>query len=319
MAMIDDPYAVLGVQKSDTDATIRKAYRKLAKKYHPDLNPGKPEALEKFKSINAANDIVGDPEKRARFDRGEIDASGNERAPAGPGPGAGAGRGFYRDFSDSAGQGRYGAGLSPDDLEDLFGQAFGGFGGRGGGGGDAGGFRARGNNVTYTLTVDFLDAANGAVRRLTLPDGRTLDVTIPAGLRDGHVLRLKGQGGPGIGGGPAGDALVEVSVAPHPFFRREGDDVHLDLPVTLTEAVLGTAIEVPTVRGPVRVTIPAGSGTGTKLRLRGRGINGGNQVVEIKPVLPPGDEPALAEFLRGWTPAHPFDPRAAFGPGKGGS
>ncbi|MBV9811665.1 MAG: J domain-containing protein, partial [Acetobacteraceae bacterium] len=167
-----------------------------------------------------------------------------------------------------------------------------------------------GRNVSYSLAVDFVDAAVGAVRRITLPEGRTLDVTIPAGIRDGHVMRLKGQGQPGAGGGQAGDALIEISVAPHPFFRRDGDDIHLDLPVSLQEAVLGTAIEVPTVKGPVRLTVPPGSGSGTRLRLRGRGINGGSQVVELLVVLPPGEEPALAEFLRRWKPEHPFDPRA---------
>jgi DnaJ-class molecular chaperone len=249
--------------------------------------------------MNAAYDILGDSEKRAKFDRGEIDASGNERPPE---------REFYRDFNKGASQGRYGAGLSPEDLEDLFGGAFG-----GGAGPRSGrtGFRGPGMSVTYSLTVDFLAAAAGAVRRLTLPDGQTLDVTIPAGISDGHVLRLKGKGMPGLGGGPPGDAMVEISVAPHPFFRREGNDIHLELPVSVREAVLGTAIEVPTIKGNVRVTIPPGSGTGTKLRLRGRGIDGGNQVVELRVELPPGDEPALAEFLRSWTPAHPFDPRAA--------
>ena len=293
---MDDPYKVLGVQRGDSEETVRAAYRKLAKKHHPDLNPGKPAAAETFKEINAANDILGDPEKRARFDRGEIDAAGNERPPEQP---------FYRDFGEAGGAGtRYGSGLSPEDLADLFGGTFGKFG--------TGGFRAAagGRNVSYSLAVDFVDAAVGAVRRITLPEGRTLDVTIPAGIRDGHVMRLKGQGQPGAGGGQAGDALIEISVAPHPFFRRDGDDIHLDLPVSLQEAVLGTAIEVPTVKGPVRLTVPPGSGSGTRLRLRGRGINGGSQVVELLVVLPPGEEPALAEFLRRWKPEHPFDPRA---------
>ncbi len=304
---MQDPYKTLGVERGASDDAIRKAYRKLAKKHHPDLNPGKPEAAETFKTLNAANDILSDPEKRARFDRGEIDASGNERAPERPSGGS------YRDYGDAAGQARYGgAGLSPDDLESMFSGAFNGFGGRGGAG-----FRSAGQSVSYALTVDFLDAANGVARRLTLPDGRTLNVTIPAGIRDGHTMRLKGQGNPGHGGGPAGDALIEVTVTPHAFFRREGDDVLLDLPVTLQEAVLGTAVEVPTIKGAVRVTVPPGSGTGSKLRLRGRGINGGNQVVEIKLVLPPGAEPALAEFLREWKPEHPFEPRAGMMAGAG--
>ncbi len=292
---MEDPYTVLGVQRDANQEAIRAAYRKLAKKHHPDLNPGKPEAAERFKAISAAHELLSDPEKRARFDRGEIDASGAERAPP---------RDFYRDFSDAGGRGKYRAdtGFDPEDLENIFGQAFGQRrGGRG--------FSARGADAQYSLTVSFLDAANGTVQRLTLPDGQTLDVTIPAGLRDGHVLRLKGKGHPGLGDGPAGDALVEITVAPHPLFRREGNDVILALPVSIKEAVLGTVLEVPTIKGAVRLTIPAGSGTGSRLRLRGRGIAGGHQFVELQVVLPPGDEPELAAFLEQWTPKHPFDPR----------
>lgn len=187
MSGMNDPYTVLGVQRGDSDEAIRTAYRKLAKKHHPDLNPGKPEATAKFAEMNAAYDILGDSDKRAKFDRGEIDAAGNERPPE---------REFYRDFNRNGAQGHYGAGMSPDDLEELFGNAFGGRGGPGARAGRAG-FRAAGMSVTYSLTVDFLAAAAGAVRRLTLPDGQTLDVTIPAGIQDGHVLRLKGKGMPG--------------------------------------------------------------------------------------------------------------------------
>jgi DnaJ-class molecular chaperone len=299
---MQDPYDVLGVRRGDSDETIRKAYRKLAKKHHPDLNPGKPEALERFKTINAANDLLSDPEKRARFDRGEIDAEGHEAAP----------RGFWREHADAAGagggSGNAGAGgFTAEDLESLFGQAF-----RGGRSGEDAFATAtrRGGDVQYSLTVDFLDAARGAVRRLTLPDGQTLDVTIPAGLRDGHVLRLRGKGRPGRNGGPAGDALVEISVAPHSYFRREGDDIVLRLPVTLQEAVLGAAVDVPTLQGKVRVTVPANSANGQRLRLKGRGIAAGHQYVELEVVLPRQNEPALTEFLRGWKPLHPLNPRA---------
>ncbi len=304
---MEDPYDVLGVARDAKPDAIRAAYRKLAKKHHPDLNPGKPEAADKFKAINAANDLLSDPEKRARFDRGEIDATGAEKPPE---------HGYYRDFGDAAGRAKYrtdAGGFDPEDLEDLFaafGQRGGAAGGRGGRRRGGQGFAARGPDAQYSLTVSFLDAATGTVRRLALPDGKTLDVTIPAGLRDGHVLRLKGQGYPGLGDGPPGDALVEVTVAPHPLFRREGNDILLTLPVTLKEAVLGAALEVPTIKGKVRLSVPPGSGTGTRLRLRGRGIRDGHQFVELAVVLPPGEEPALAEFLKTWTPVHDVDPRA---------
>lgn len=307
--MATDPYQILGVTKTATEAELRTAYRKLAKQHHPDLNPGKPEAAERFKHISVAYDLLSDKEKRARFDRGEIDAEGNERAPERP---------FYRDFAEGApgeGRRRYaasGAGMSPDDLEDILAQAFGHArrGGPHGGPFGGPGFDLRGADVRYTLTIDFLDAANGVTRRITLPDRRTLDVRIPAGVHDGHVLRLKGQGERGVGNGPPGDALVEVSIAPHPYFVREGDDIIVSLPVTMQEAVLGASLEVPTISGKVRLAIPPHSGSGTRLRLRGRGIGGrGHQYVDLRVVVPPADEPALAEFLRSWTPAHPFNPR----------
>jgi DnaJ-class molecular chaperone len=301
----DDPYRVLGVERDATPEAIRAAYRALAKKHHPDLNPGNKKAEEQFKKVSAANELLSDPEKRARFDRGEIDAAGQEVPPQRP---------FYRSYGDSRERQKYRAepGFDPEDLESIFAQAFGGrAGGMGGGAGGGGrGFAARGADDRYALTVSFLDAARGTVRRLTLPDGRTLDVTIPAGLQDGHVLRLKGQGEPGFGDGPPGDALVEITVAPHPRFRREGDDIVLTLPVTLREAVLGATLLVPTLKGEVRLTIPPGSGDGTRLRLRGRGIRDGHQFVELDVVVPPGEEPELAAFLRDWTPRTRFDPRA---------
>ena len=297
-----DPYETLGVQKTASEAAIRSAYRKLAKRFHPDLNPNKPEAAERFKEINAANDILSDPEKRGRYDRGEIDAAGNEVPPQHP---------YYRDFGDAPGREKYYQGnIDPEDLDSIFAQAFGGGGGRFAG--TAGGrrFTARGPDAHYTLTVGFLDAANGTTRRITLPEGRTLDVKIPAGVRDGHLLRLKGQGMAGLGGGPPGDALVEIAVAPHPLFRREGDNIIVELPVTIQEAVLGATLEVPTIKGKVRLTIPPNSGSGTRLRLRGRGIHHGHQFVQLHVVLPPAEEPELAEFLKSWQPQHPFNPRA---------
>jgi DnaJ-class molecular chaperone len=297
--MAKDPYEILGVQKTADEAAIRAAYRKLAKRHHPDVNPGKPEAAERFKEISGAHDLLSDKDKRARYDRGEIDAAGNERAPQRP---------FYRDYSETPGREKYSgnAGFDQETLESIFAQAF----GAGGARTTGRRFSARGMDAHYQLTVSFLDAANGTTRRITMPDGRTLDVRIPVGVRDGQIIRLKGQGEPGIGDGAPGDALVEITVAPHKLFRREGDDIIIELPITIQEAALGATLEVPTIKGSVRLTIPPNSGSGTRLRLRGRGIGSGHQFVELHPVLPPGDEPELAEFLKSWTPHHPFNPRS---------
>ncbi len=277
------PYETLGLKPTATANEIRAAYRRLAKANHPDTNPDKKNAAETFAAISAANALLSDPEKRARFVRGEIDATGAEtqhRRPTWGGP-----------------TGNF----DPSDIEDLLRQA--------GGGRRRGDLKIRGDDARYTLAVSFMDAALGIVRRITLPDGRSLDVTIPVGHRDGQALRLRGQGQPGFGGGPPGDALIEIAVAPHRFFRREGDDILLDLPVTLTEAILGARIEVPTLTGPVTLSIPARSGPGTRLRLRGRGIGAGHQFVVLNVILPQEPEPALEEFLKTWTPDHPQDPR----------
>jgi DnaJ-class molecular chaperone len=293
-----NPYEALGVKPEASEAEIRNAYRKLAKRFHPDLNPGNKEAEARFKEIASAYDLLSDKDKRARFDRGEIDEAGQER------PRAYA----YRGFAEGEPGAKYHAaeGIEPEDLDDIL--AMFGRGARGGAG-----IRMRGPDRHYTLTVAFLDAVNGARRRLTLPD-KSLDVTIPAGVRDGHVLRLKEQGGPGLGGGPPGDALIEVRIEPHRFFRREGDDIHLELPVTLGEAVLGGRVTVPTTSGTVTMTIPPGSNTGTVLRLKGRGVprpdgSRGDQYVTLKLVLPEGGDKEFADFLREWAPKHPYDPR----------
>jgi DnaJ-class molecular chaperone len=298
--MARNPYDVLGVKKEASEEEIRNAYRKLAKRYHPDLNPGNKEAEARFKEISAANDILSDKDKRARYDRGEIDESGAER-PQQQAYG-------WRGFAEGAPGEKYHAaeGISPEDLDELFGM----FGRRR----EGGGFRMRGPDQHFVLTVDFLDAVNGAKRRLELGPGHTLDVTVPAGVRDGQVLRLKGQGATGIGGGPAGDALIEVRIAPHPLFRREGDDIHVELPVTLGEAVLGARVNVPTPTGDVAMTIPAGSNTGRVLRLRGKGVgrpdgSHGDEYVTLKVVLPEGGDAELAAFLKDWAPKHPYDPR----------
>ncbi|MSP02554.1 MAG: J domain-containing protein [Acetobacteraceae bacterium] len=282
-----DPYDILSLARTADDAAIKSAYRKLAKRHHPDLHPGDPNAAERFQELNAANDLLSDAEKRGRFDRGEIDAEGHENAPRGP---------YYRDFHQPPGT----SGFSEDDIAAFFSRHFNARGE---------GVRTRGADLNYHLTLGFIEAASGTARRVQMPDGRALDVKIPAGIEDGHTIRLKGQGRAGQGGGPAGDALIEVAVAPHPYLRRAGDDVIVDLPVTLQEAVLGASVSVPTVKGHVKLTIPPGSGDGTRLRLRGRGIREGHQYVELKVAMPPGEEPALADFLREWQPIHPFNPR----------
>jgi DnaJ-class molecular chaperone len=304
---VEDPYAVLGVARDASAEEIRRAYRALAKRWHPDTNPDKPEAEARFKAISAAYALLSDPEQRARFDRGEIDASGTERAPPGWQPGAGAGG--WRDWAEApegaryrSGPGGFGATGFDEELEEFLSRAFGGA-----------RRRARGGDLRVTLTVPFLDAARGAVRQVTLPDGRAVSLTIPEGTAEGTSLRLRGQGLPGEGGAPPGDLIAVVQVEPHPYFRREGDDILLDLPVTLKEAVLGARVEVPTIGGPVTLTIPPRSANGTKLRLRGRGIHGGNQVVTLVVTLPTEPEPELEAFLRGWTPRHAGNPRAGMG------
>ncbi len=290
---MDDPYQILGVKRGDSDAAIHAAYRKLAKRHHPDLNPDKPDAQAKFAAINAANQILSDPERRAKFDRGEIDASGAEVQQARP---------RYRSSSQSRSNPMRGFG--EEDWESMFAEAA-----------QAQARRpSAGEDARYTLKVAFLDAANGATQRITLPEGGDLDVTIPAGLQDGHVLRLRGKGYPGHAGGPPGDALVEISIIPHRFFRREGDDILLDLPVTLREAVLGASVEVPTITGMVRLKIPPNSANGSKLRLGKKGIKGASQTVTLRVVLPDQPEPELAKFLEDWKPEHPQNVRADLNP-----
>jgi DnaJ-class molecular chaperone len=298
-----DPYKTLGVSRSATDKEIKDAFKKLARKFHPDLHPDDKEAEAKFKAISAANDFLKDKETRRRFDAGEIDASGAERPQ----------ERFYRDFADGPAYASHAAQdgfASYEELEEFLARAF-----AGGGQRTKGTFRARGQDVSYVLPVGFLDAANGAVRTITLPEGKTLQVAIPEGAEDRQMLRLKGQGMPGFGDGPAGDTYVELHIEPHPYFRRKDDNIHVEVPATLNEAVLGARIEVPTINGPVSMTIPKGSNTGTTLRLRDRGIRNrktgqrGHQFVTLKVVLPPADEPELVAFLEAWQPRNSYDPR----------
>jgi DnaJ-class molecular chaperone len=298
-----DPYATLGVKKDASQADLQKAYRRLAKKHHPDLNPGNSSAEEKFKEITAAYDLLSDPEKRAKFDRGEIDASGTERPR----------QRYYRDFADQGGWSGYTNSSGFADLgdfnssEDILSEIF----------GRSAGARRRGQNIRYQLELSFLDAINGGKQSLILPDGSTLEVNIPPGTRDGQTLRLKGKGRPAAGGGPAGDALIEIRVLPHPYFTSKGDDIYLDLPISIREAVLGAKIAVPTPSGTVTVTVPKWSNTGRVLRLRGRGVhrpNGskGDEYVTLKIMLPNKPDPELERFVARWKPAEQ-SPRQSMG------
>jgi DnaJ-class molecular chaperone len=304
--MSDDPYDALGVAKTASADQIKKAYRKIAKESHPDLHPGDATAEARFKAAGAAFDLLKDPEARARFDRGEIDASGQERPRERP---------FYRDFAEQPGnpyrQGPRYQGFG--DEADIFAEFLRRQARQGGAEAGDHSFRARGPDAHYALEVPFLDAANGGALRITLPGG-DLEVKIPKGVADGQTLRLRGKGGPGHGGGPAGDAYVTLSVRPHPAFTRDGDDIVMTLPISLDEAVLGAKVEVPTIAGPVKVTVPKGASSGQILRLRGRGIGApgraaGDQRIELKITMPKTVDADLARFMEGWRKTHGYDPR----------
>ena len=305
--MTTDPYAALGLTKSATAADIKKAYRKLVRTSHPDLHPDDAGAEARFKAVTAAHDLLKDPETRARFDAGEIDASGTERPP----------RTYYRDHAEAPGQG-FGQG-SPfgdfGDPSDIFAHILRQRARGSRGGGDAG-FSQPGPDLRYTLNVAFLDAVRGARTRITLPEGGNLEVQIPRGMRDGQTLRLRGRGGAGYDGGPAGDALVTVQVQSHPVFRRVDDDIAITLPITIDEAVLGGKVTAPTIDGPVSVTIPKGASSGRILRLRGRGVarangNAGDALIELRIVAPQLADAALSDFLQQWRKTRAHDPRKA--------
>jgi DnaJ-class molecular chaperone len=308
---LEDPYKVLGVAKDASADQIKTSYRKLARGLHPDLHPDDKEAEDRFKRVSAAYDLLSDPAKKARYDAGEIDASGAEKPRArqrGQAGGAAGGFGGFQ-FTDNA----------QDIFDELLRRRNK---GRSRGwspfGDDAGMAPAAGGDAQFSLKIDFVEAALGATKRITVAPGKTLDIKVPAGAKDGAVLRLKGQGNPGRGGGPNGDALIEIKIEPHPYFTRQGDDVLLTVPVTLAEAVLGGKITVPTIDGRVTLTIPPGANSGTVLRLKGKGAAGagktrGDQLVTLQVTLPDRANDELANFLKGWEARNPYDVRRKTG------
>jgi len=306
-----DPYKELGVARGASQDEIKKAFRKLAKQLHPDKNPGNREADERFKRITAAFDLLGDAEKRAKFDRGEIDADGREQFRGFSGGGGSSGGGRGGPGGNPFGQGGARGGFENVDLDEIFGGMFGG-GARPGPGGQRGGFASRGADVRASLEISLEDSISGQTRRIQFSDGRTLDVAIPKGAADGQVIRLRGQGAPGRGA-EAGDALIELKIAPHPIFVRDGADLTMDQPVSLVDAVLGGKIPVRTPEGTVSMTLPRGSNSGKVLRLKGRGAfaNGrrGDLLARLMIQLPDDDDGGLtklAQTLRDKGPIRPF-------------
>jgi len=317
-----DLYQRLGLKRDASEAEIKKAYRSLAKQLHPDRNKDNPKAAERFAEVTRAYDLLSDKDKRAQYDRGEIDEEGNPKMPfgggyggfnarPGGGPGAGGGQaGGFEGFQGSFGEA---------DLSDIFEGLFGSAGARGGRTGGFGGFRQRaqppqkGADIAYRRTVSFIDAATLAPQRITLADGKTIDLKLPKGVEDGTKIRLSGKGQEGPG--RAGDAIVTISIAPHPFYTREGDNIRLNLPITLKEAVLGAKVKVPTPEGTVMLTVPKGSSSGKILRLKGRGFTGksgsrGDLLVSLEIEVPAAD-PELEAFAEKWSGGG--NPRAALG------
>ncbi|KRA59954.1 molecular chaperone DnaJ [Caulobacter sp. Root655] len=306
--MARDPYLELGVSRTATAAEIRKAFHKLAKQHHPDANTGDKKSEDRFKQVSAAFDIIGDVDKRKKFDAGEIDADGRETMRGGGFGGAGSpfGGGFNRGGGGFSRGG--GGGEGPEiDLNDLFGDILGRNRGAGGGG-----FSPRGGDVRARLDIDLEEAIKGGKKRVAFSDGRTIDVTIPVGAQEGQTLRLKGQGSPGRGG--AGDALIELAIKPHPTFKRENDTLVMDLPISVPDAVLGGKVEAPTPDGPVTLSIPKGSNSGAKLRLKGRGLSDGkgkrgDLFARLVVTLPEGPDAELEKFAEAWRAQRPYAPR----------
>ena len=308
--MASDPYQVLGVPRTASADEIRKAFRKLAKANHPDTNPNNKAAEERFKQVSGAFDIVGDAAKRKKFDAGEIDADGRETF-----GGFGRGQGAGGPWGPPPGGGGRAESFEGVDLNDILGEMFGGGGGRGGrggGGGGFGGFSQRGADVRARLEIDLEDAIRGAKRRISFSDGRTIDVTIPKGAQEGQTLRLRGQGSPGRSG--PGDAFIELTIGAHPIFRREGEVLVMDVPVTVYDAVLGGKAEAPTPDGPVTLTIPKGANTGTRLRLKGRGLSDarghrGDLFARLVVALPDKPDAELEALAETWKRDRPYSPK----------
>jgi DnaJ-class molecular chaperone len=334
-----DPYEVLGVSKSASAQDIKSAFRKLAKKLHPDANKHDKDAASKFAELNAAYEIAGDADKRKAFDNGEIDAEGKPRFQGFEGFGAGAGHGPHAGFGQDgnfetftwgpegvhrSSAGRPGGGSFGGGFEDILKEAFAGRAGAGRGGR---GFRpgggvhfetdefgdGQGADIAASLTITLPEAAHGVKKRVELPNGKEVEVKIPAGLADGQQIRLKGQGQPGLGGGKAGDLLISVSVAPDPVFERDGNDLRLDLPITLYEAVLGGKVRVPTLGGAVELNLPAGTNSGRTFRLKGKGFpaksGAGDLMATVRIMLPEGSDPDLEALMKTWRETKPYDPR----------
>src|SRR3954452_2600264 len=333
-----DPYEVLGVSKGASQEDIKKAYRKLAKKLHPDSNKKDPKAATKFSELNSAYEIVGDETKRKQFDRGEIDAEGKQRFHGFEGFGGGrpaaGGRdssfesftwgpdGFRRTTTRGGGaRGGPGGAAGGGSFEDILSSMFGGARGRAGPG--AGfepediGSAIRGQDVAASATISLNEAAHGGTRRIELPIGKEVEFKIPPGIADGQQIRLKGQGMSAPHGGPPGDVLITVSIAPHPLFKIEGQNLRLDLPVALYEAVLGAKVRVPTLDGAVELAVPANTSSGRTFRLKGKGLPGnpgaGDLYVTLRIVLPDGKDAELEELMKKWRYEKPYDPRSGMG------
>src|SRR5215468_4722016 len=314
-----DPYEVLGVPRSASAAAIKSAFRKAAKKHHPDSNKGDPKAAERFAEINSANEIIGDEDKRKQFDRGEIDAEGKPRFQGfgGGDPRGRAGPGGFESYTFRSGGGGPG-GAGGGSFEDILNSMFGGAAGRAARGGgnhfefDTGGIGLD-LDVNAALTVSLEDAVNGAEKRVRLPNGKELNVKIPAGVTAGQQIRLKGQGETAQGHRP-GDVLITVSIAPHPFFKVDGSDLRVDLPITLYEAVLGAKVRVPTLGGAVELSIPKNTSSGRTFRLKGKGLpkptgTPGDLFVTTRIMLPDGNDSELEALMQKWRDGHPYNPR----------